>query len=188
MSLVIGTIKLISDRNPAIGRMYHHLAILAKPNTLEQLSLHTKSLICITTFESDRGSIMTLLNPILSGQFVQYHRTAEMEALVIETHAILFVYPHLPLEEFKVVLGQLKGGAMDAFSQDKKINEHKWKKVGAFLALSNIAGIFENGALAGNGKQRSPLRRIFKEIIWSSKPCNVLIGALCSDNFLNGSI
>ena len=151
-----------SDKSPTIGRLYHHLAILAKPYSLEQLSLYERSLTSVTPFESARGSIMTLLNPILAGRITQYHRASEMEIKIIKAHGILFTYPQRPLKEFELVIDQLKGGVIDAFFQEKKLNEHKWKKVGAFLALSNVSSIFENGALTGNGKQRSPLRRSFE--------------------------
>ncbi|KAL6355089.1 hypothetical protein LRP88_11566 [Fusarium phalaenopsidis] len=33
-----------SDKSPTTGRLYHHLAILARPNALQQLSYYTKSL------------------------------------------------------------------------------------------------------------------------------------------------
>ena len=151
-----------SDKSPYVGRLYHHLAILARPYTLEQHSLYTRSLICVTPFESARGSIMTLLNPILAGRISQYHRIPEIETIFIKAHGILFTYPQRSQEDFRLVLDQIKGGVINVFFQDKKMNEHRWKKVGAFLALSNISGLFEYGALASNGKQRSPMRRAFE--------------------------
>ncbi|KAH7268340.1 hypothetical protein B0J15DRAFT_390316 [Fusarium solani] len=42
---------------PTTGRLYHHLAILARPNALQQLSYYTKSLCA-------RESIMTLSGPV----------------------------------------------------------------------------------------------------------------------------
>ncbi|WAO97402.1 EST1-DNA-bind domain-containing protein [Fusarium falciforme] len=49
-----------SDKSPTTGRLYHHLAILARPNALQQLFYYTKSL-CV------RESIMTLSDPAMSG-------------------------------------------------------------------------------------------------------------------------
>ncbi|KAL9629167.1 MAG: hypothetical protein Q9164_006993, partial [Protoblastenia rupestris] len=97
-----------SDKSPTVGRLYHHLAILARPYTLEQLSLYTKSLTCVTPFESARGSIMTLLNPILTGKTSSYYRASSIETLGIKIHGILFTYPVRSLEEFRLVLKQLK--------------------------------------------------------------------------------
>ena len=55
-----------SDKTPQVGRLYHHFAFLAPPYMLEQLSVYTKSLTCVMPFESVRGSIMTLFNPVVS--------------------------------------------------------------------------------------------------------------------------
>ena len=63
-----------AKKNPAIGRLYHRLAILARPSTLEHLSLYTGSLTSMIPFESARGSIITLLNPILNGLETIYHK------------------------------------------------------------------------------------------------------------------
>lgn len=47
---------------PTVGRLYHHLAILARPSTLEQLSFYTPSLTSVTPFECTRGSIINLFS------------------------------------------------------------------------------------------------------------------------------
>lgn len=52
--------------NPNTGRLHHHLAILARPNAVEQLFYYTKSLCVAIPFKSARDSIHTLLTPILS--------------------------------------------------------------------------------------------------------------------------
>lgn len=40
-----------ADKSPNIGRLYHHRAILARPYSLEQLSLYLRSLTCVTLRE-----------------------------------------------------------------------------------------------------------------------------------------
>lgn len=79
-----------SDKSPNAGRLYHHLAILARPYTLEQLSLYTRSLTCVTPFESAKGSIITLFNPILNGKKLATHRLSIFEAMFNRVHGILF--------------------------------------------------------------------------------------------------
>lgn len=59
-----------ADKRPEIGRLYHHLAILAQPNGLQQLSFYSRSLACLVPFASARSSIMTLFQPMLRGQGV----------------------------------------------------------------------------------------------------------------------
>lgn len=59
--------KKASDNSPRVGRPYHHLASLARPLTLDQLSLYTRCLMHTTPLESARASIISLLNPISQG-------------------------------------------------------------------------------------------------------------------------
>ena len=53
-----------AKKSPTIGRLYHHLAIIARPYTLEQLSSYVRCLTSTTPFENARGSITTFFNPI----------------------------------------------------------------------------------------------------------------------------
>ncbi len=55
-----------SDKAPTTGRLYHHLAILARPNALLQLYYYTKSLCVAIPFLSARDSVMTLFDPIMA--------------------------------------------------------------------------------------------------------------------------
>ena len=54
-----------ADKSPNVGRLYHHLAILARPYTLEQLKLYLSSLTCVCPSVSAKGSILTLFNPTM---------------------------------------------------------------------------------------------------------------------------
>jgi len=53
------------DKAPATGRLYHHLAILARPNMLQQLFYYNKSLCAAIPFQCARESIMALFDPCL---------------------------------------------------------------------------------------------------------------------------
>ncbi|PVH67673.1 hypothetical protein DL98DRAFT_523196 [Cadophora sp. DSE1049] len=55
-----------SRRAVTTGRLYHHLAIMARPNLLQQLFYYAKSLCVPIPFESARESILTLFAPILN--------------------------------------------------------------------------------------------------------------------------
>ncbi|KAJ4324005.1 hypothetical protein N0V84_004099 [Fusarium piperis] len=76
-----------SDKSPTTGRLYHHLAILARPNALQQLSYYTKSLCVMIPFPSARESIMTLFDPVLSKS---PNRLAPIDAAFVRAHGILF--------------------------------------------------------------------------------------------------
>jgi hypothetical protein len=55
-----------SHKAPTTGRLYHPLAILVRPNALQQLYYYSKSLCVEVPFLSARESIMTLFEPIMS--------------------------------------------------------------------------------------------------------------------------
>lgn len=150
-----------SDKSPITGRLYHHLAILARPNTLEHLSLYTKSLTCIVPFESAKGSILTLLNPVLSGKVSVSPRNLQIEVLFIKAHAILFTYR---TNDFSEVLWLSQSNVVNDFlyrKDDKGRGDNigRVKKILAYLAIANISGILEYGATLENGTPRSPIRR-----------------------------
>ena len=74
---------------PSVGRLYSHLAILSRPYSLEQLSLYTRALTCVTPFESARTSLMTLFSPILSGRYTRCTtepRLSSLEFVFIKAH------------------------------------------------------------------------------------------------------
>ncbi|KAI0412798.1 hypothetical protein F5X98DRAFT_367031 [Xylaria grammica] len=54
-----------SDKAPTTGRLYHHLAILARPNALQQLFYYTKALCVPIPFSSAKESISSLFDPVL---------------------------------------------------------------------------------------------------------------------------
>ena len=152
-----------STKNPTFGRLYHHLAILAKPFTLEQLSFYTRSLTCVTPFESAKGSILTLFNPILNGRETDHYRNPSMETLIIKLHGLLFFYPKGPKEELCQALAPLK--ANNGAVIHKGINKFgpRFKRIGVHLAVSNIAAIFEFGTLTSKGIHISALRIAYDE-------------------------
>lgn len=80
-----------SDKSPRTGRLYHHLAILARPNALQQLSNYAKSLCVEIPFLSARESIMTLFEPLISKTNTpQQNRLPPTELNFVKAHGILF--------------------------------------------------------------------------------------------------
>jgi hypothetical protein len=74
-------------KSPTTGRLYHHLAILARPNVLQQLFYYSKSLCVPIPFSSARESIMTLFDPVLGNGSL---RLAPVDAAFVRAHGILF--------------------------------------------------------------------------------------------------
>ena len=149
-----------ADKGPNIGRLYHHLAILARPYTLEQLSLYTRSLTCITPFESAKGSIMTLFNPILNGKESGTRRSSSFETIFIRAHGILFTKsPADPSDRFHEAIMELEADNL----LDNYITRvaARFKEVGVYAAVANIAALFEYG-IAKQGVPKPILRLAFE--------------------------
>lgn len=147
-----------ADKSPNVGRLYHHLAILARPFTLQQLAFYTRSLTCVTPFENARGSIMTLFTPILNGKESAYHRSSSLETLFIKAHGMLFSAK--PFEEFDAIVRQMMEGLLDNYIGRVTA---KFKEQGVFAAVANIAALFEYGSLRGSGAPKSIFRLAFEQ-------------------------
>ena len=152
-----------SDKTPTVGRLYHHLAILARPYGLEQLSLYARSLTCVIPFESARGSIMTLFNPILYSKSSIPRRPSSLETIFIRVHAILFTKKSSDSpEEFNRCLDELEKDGL--FEKYIIKTASKFKETGTYAAISNIAALFEYGN-TGHGASVSILRLAFENAI-----------------------
>jgi len=137
-----------ADRNPLVGRLSHHLAILARPNAVQQMCFYSRSLTSVHPFMSARESIMTLVDPFLS-RAPMSNTYSYVHTHFIKFHASLFVREH-PENVDKHMEGFLS-----------KLNGHveclsiKAKEPLAHIAIANIA------ALHGYGIQDHPLRKLY---------------------------
>ncbi|KAF2107222.1 hypothetical protein BDV96DRAFT_654068 [Lophiotrema nucula] len=129
-----------ADKNPSVGRLYHHLAILARPNALQQLYYYARSLTCIKPFASARESILTLLDPILGRPTASYSHALPIDTSFIQAHGVLF--EKLSPEQFEEA----------RFAFQSQLDNHigrvtaKWKEQGVYIAVTNIAGLFDYGS------------------------------------------
>ncbi|KAJ4363481.1 hypothetical protein N0V83_009776 [Neocucurbitaria cava] len=138
-----------ADKNPTVGRLYHHLAILARPNALQQLYYYSRSLTCVKPFPSARESILTLLDPILGRAAATYSHALPIDTNFIKAHALLF--EKLPLEEFEKSMREFTSNLDNHVGRVTA----KWKEQGVYIAVTNIAGWFEYGV------DDNPLRQVF---------------------------
>ena len=93
-----------SDKAPTTGRLYHHLAILARPNALLQLFYYNKSLCVAIPFLSARDSILTLFDPIMALPATHQSRLPATELAFVRCHSIMSVsYTHLTLPTKRIV-------------------------------------------------------------------------------------
>ncbi|KAK4136928.1 hypothetical protein BT67DRAFT_195365 [Trichocladium antarcticum] len=148
-----------SDKVPAIGRLYHHLAILARPNALQQLYYYSKSLCVAMSFTATRESIMTLFEPILAPPpNLQQARLPPAEYAFVKSHAILFSGRQYETLE----------PTMDEFFQllDNHIGRstRRWLESGYFISIANIC------ALMGYASETNPIVRALKDTHPSESP------------------
>ncbi|KAJ9268376.1 hypothetical protein DTO212C5_5528 [Paecilomyces variotii] len=80
-----------ADKNPDVGRIQHHLAVLARPNIVQQLFYYTKSLVSVQPFPSAKESILLLFNPLLDRSRPVSERYPAAIAAFVSAHATLFV-------------------------------------------------------------------------------------------------
>ena len=148
-----------ADKSPSVGRLYHHLAILARQYTLQQLSLYLRALTCTLPFESAKGSIMTLFKPILDGRVSESNKPSSVEIIFIKSHGLLFT--NRSNEGYTHCVQELLNGLMDSYIGRVTA---KFKELGVYAALSNIASLFEYGVLRSKDISRSVFRLAFEEV------------------------
>jgi Est1 DNA/RNA binding domain len=112
-----------SDKAPTTGRLYHHLAILARPNALQQLFYYAKSLCVVIPFTSARESILTLFDPVLNTENHQgQYRLPPLDTSFVRAHGLLFTNKNMDrfeptMEEFLGLLDNQIGRVTRKFME-----------------------------------------------------------------------
>lgn len=85
-----------SDLVPGTGRLYHHLAILARPNVLQQLFYYSKAISATVSMWDKKiqrstalESIMTLFDPLLDSNS-QRPNLRPIDVAFVKAHGLLF--------------------------------------------------------------------------------------------------
>ncbi|KAJ5512556.1 DNA/RNA-binding domain E.t1.c1-type [Penicillium fimorum] len=127
-----------ADQSPENGRIQHHLAVLARPDVLQQFFHYTKALISVRAFPNALESMTQLVTPLMN-------ESAQKQSLItsfVTTHGALFM--QAPAEEFvsraKVFLAALRKD-ISRVSRDGQ--------QGVQLASCNIAAILQYGSKNG---------------------------------------
>lgn len=145
-----------SDKAPKTGRLYHHLAILARPNAVQQLFYYTKSLCVAVPFKSARDSILTLFDPILSGT---QNRLQPIDLAFVKAHAILFIVSNTdekekplpkPLGDLMHQFGNARGEFLALLDSHIARATRGWMEPGAFIAIAMCNALLEYGKTESN--------------------------------------
>ncbi|KAK4502247.1 hypothetical protein PRZ48_005672 [Zasmidium cellare] len=126
---------MASDRHPAIGRLYHHLGILERPS-LRKFCLYAKSLSCVIPFPNARDSLSTLCGPIVQDENTIQSSSHSVEARIVTYHALVYS------KADQKVIDTIGNDALQLLHQQLT----KLRDIGAYLAVTNIAAIFELGS------------------------------------------
>lgn len=145
-----------SDKAPTTGRLHHHLAILARPNAVQQLFYYTKSLCVAIPFKSARDSILTLFDPILNGT---QNRLQPIDLAFVKAHGILFIASNTdekekplpkPLDELMSEYPKTKTDFLSLLDVHIARTSRSWMESGAFIAISNSNSLLEYGKMDAN--------------------------------------
>jgi hypothetical protein len=87
-----------SNTSPTTGDLYHHLAVLARPNALQQLYYYSNLLCPAVPFTSARDSILTDEEQVLSTENGQY-RLPTLDTPSLKAHGLHFT--NTDIEKFE---------------------------------------------------------------------------------------
>lgn len=135
-----------SNRNPDVGRLYHHLGILARPNAIQQAYYYCRALTCVQPFESAMESLSSLLSPLteVDPERAVIPYVDETDSMFLCLHAKMLASRsrhcgtqlHVAISTYRVWLDtQIRRQAI------------KWKDHGVFIAVTNISACFGYGYL-----------------------------------------
>ncbi|KAK8000214.1 telomerase-binding protein EST1A protein [Apiospora arundinis] len=127
-----------SDVVPGTGRLYHHLAILARPNVLQQLYFYSKALSAPDPFFAALDSIMTLFDPLLSSN-KQQSRLLPIDFAYVKAHALLFAGK--TGSDYNTAVAEF----VDNLDHHISRTTRRWMECGYFIAISNCCALLSWG-------------------------------------------
>ena len=93
-----------ADKSPNVGRIQHHLAVLARPNIVQQLFYYSKALVSVIPFQNARESVMLLFNPFMEGSEIASQRYPLVESALVKANGVLFT--HRLISEYTSLMDQ----------------------------------------------------------------------------------
>lgn len=125
----------VAHRSPELGRIQHHLAVLARPDVLQQLFYYSKALLCVQPFPNARENIALLLNPY-NAQLVHQHTLA---SAFLATQGVLFTQG--PREQFITRANHF----LSLFRWDVRRLDRQGQQ-SVYIMLVNIAAALQYGS------------------------------------------
>ncbi|EAA36515.3 hypothetical protein GE21DRAFT_2118 [Neurospora crassa] len=139
-----------SDKSPTTGRLYHHLAILSRPNAVQQLYYYAKSLCVAIPFNSARDSIMTLFDPVLGPDSSRHSRLHHIDLAFVQTHGVMFS------GKSQDKLEDYMENFLKPLGNHIQVSGYQWREPGYHIAIANCC------AIIGWGNEKNPVYRAIK--------------------------
>ncbi|KAK3355314.1 hypothetical protein B0H65DRAFT_544574 [Neurospora tetraspora] len=139
-----------SDKSPTTGRLYHHLAILSRPNAVQQLYYYAKSLCVAIPFNSARDSIMTLFDPVLGPDSSRHSRLHHIDLAFVQTHGVMFS------GKSQDKLEHYMENFLKPLDNHIQVSGYQWREPGYHIAIANCC------AIIGWGNEKNPVYRAIK--------------------------
>ncbi|KAK8039654.1 hypothetical protein PG993_008065 [Apiospora rasikravindrae] len=134
-----------SDIVPGTGRLYHHLAILGRPNVLQQLYFYSKAVSAPDPFWDEQAqrstaleSIKTLFDPLLRSA-KQCPKFLPIEGALVKAHGLLF-YGDISTE-YRAVVAEF----LDSLDDHIGRTTRRWMESGYYIAISNCCALLSWG-------------------------------------------
>ncbi|KAE8867502.1 hypothetical protein PTNB29_01413 [Pyrenophora teres f. teres] len=158
-----------ADKNPTIGRLYHHLAILARPHVLLQMYYYSRSLASVKPFKNARESIKALLDPLVQESQHTALDDFSNKKVFILAHASQFDHSSIEEDSFSInkpttKFSAYKTGFLEKLDTYIGRVTAKWKDQGVYVAVANIAGWFDYG------KDKNLIRHAFLQQLYPPPP------------------
>ncbi|EUC26973.1 hypothetical protein COCCADRAFT_112877 [Bipolaris zeicola 26-R-13] len=131
-----------ADKNPIVGRLYHHLAILARPNALQQIYYYSRSFTSAEPFEAARESIRTLLDPVVDHNAASLPHALPIDISFMKPHALQFLGRSVKDDKASEEFLKAKTEFVDSLDSYISRVKAEWKDQGVWVAVTNIAGWF----------------------------------------------
>jgi hypothetical protein len=130
-----------ADRSPDVGRIQHHLAVLARPDVLQQLFHYTKALVSVRPFPNARESVVLLFSPY-NGQDEDLNQHTMVNAF-IATHSALF--NKWPADQFTTLANRFL-----LLLREESRHLGRQGQTGVYIMSCNFASILQYGDSDGN--------------------------------------
>ncbi|KAF2456476.1 hypothetical protein BDY21DRAFT_287627 [Lineolata rhizophorae] len=135
-----------ADRSPYVGRLYHHLAILARPFQFQQLYYYSLSLVCVQPFPSARKSVLTVFDGNFGCTMPGYSKNHRDKTAALYVKLVGILFQRQKMEAFDATLRQFLNVLGEHIGSVTSLFIHQ----GVQIAVTNIASLFNYGSEESN--------------------------------------